>query len=63
MSSSYAHHRRRPVVRHPYHGEIDYFAVFYPETEDVYLIPIADLEKSEHPHIQEFLELDKVLRV
>jgi PD-(D/E)XK endonuclease len=44
VSSSYAHHRRRPVVRRHYHGEIDYFAVFCPETEDVYLIPIADLE-------------------
>ena len=44
VSSSYAHHRRRPVMRRDYHGEIDYFAVFCPETEDVYLIPIADLE-------------------
>jgi phospholipid/cholesterol/gamma-HCH transport system ATP-binding protein len=24
---------------------------------------VADLEKSDHPQIQEFLELDKVLRV
>jgi phospholipid/cholesterol/gamma-HCH transport system ATP-binding protein len=29
----------------------------------IYFGPIADLEKSNHPHIREFLELDKVLKV
>src|SRR5205807_9810638 len=29
----------------------------------IYFGPVADLEKSKHPHIQEFLEMDKVLRV
>ena len=29
----------------------------------IYFGPVADLDKSKHPHIQEFLEMDKVLRV
>ena len=29
----------------------------------IYFGPVADLEKSDHPHIQEFLELDRVERV
>src|SRR5260370_42674126 len=29
----------------------------------IYFGPVADMEKSKHPHIQEFLEMDKVLRV
>jgi phospholipid/cholesterol/gamma-HCH transport system ATP-binding protein len=29
----------------------------------IYCGPTADLEKSEHPHIREFLELDRVARV
>ena len=44
VSSSYAHHRRRPIERRDYHGEVDYFAVFCPETAEVYLIPISDVE-------------------
>jgi PD-(D/E)XK nuclease superfamily protein len=43
VSSSYAHHRR-PACRRDYRGEIDYFAVFCPETGGVYLLPIADVE-------------------
>ena len=30
--------------RRDYHGEIDYFAVYCPETGGVYLVPIADLD-------------------
>jgi hypothetical protein len=41
--SSYAHHRRRLVDRRDYHGQVDFFAVYCPETEAVYLIPIKDL--------------------
>ena len=37
--------------------------VFLYEGGVIYFGPIADLEKSSHPHIREFLELDKVLRV
>ena len=37
--------------------------VFLYEGGVIYFGPVADLEKSDHPHIQEFLELDKVLRV
>jgi phospholipid/cholesterol/gamma-HCH transport system ATP-binding protein len=29
----------------------------------IYYGPVAELEKSDHPHIREFLELDRVLRV
>lgn len=35
--------RSTGVVRRSYHGEIDCFAVYCPETDKVYMIPIADL--------------------
>lgn len=41
--SCYGHHARPLDARRDYHGEIDYFAVYCPETSGVYLIPIADL--------------------
>jgi len=34
--------------------------VFLYEGSVIYFGPVADLEKSEHPHIREFLELDRV---
>ncbi|MEO8373410.1 MAG: ATP-binding cassette domain-containing protein, partial [Candidatus Solibacter sp.] len=37
--------------------------VFLYEGGVIFFGPVADLEKSDHPHIKEFLELDKVLRV
>jgi phospholipid/cholesterol/gamma-HCH transport system ATP-binding protein len=37
--------------------------VFLFEGGVIYFGPIADLEKSEHPHIREFLEMDRVVRV
>jgi len=37
--------------------------VFLYEGSVIYFGPTADLEKSEHPHIREFLELDRVVRV
>jgi hypothetical protein len=41
--SSYAHHPNPRAVRRDYQGEIDYFAVFCPETRRSYLIPIAEM--------------------
>jgi PD-(D/E)XK endonuclease len=43
VCSSYAHHPRPKVVRRHYQGEVDYFAVYCPDTAIAYLIPIADL--------------------
>ena len=36
--------------------------VFLFEGRVIYFGPPADLEKSDHPHIQEFLEMDRVVR-
>ena len=41
--SSYAHHSNPRVVKRDYQGQIDYFAVFSPETRQTYLVPIADV--------------------
>jgi PD-(D/E)XK endonuclease len=43
MCSNYAHHRHPRAVRRDYLGEVDYFAVYCPETCGVYLIPIEDI--------------------
>jgi hypothetical protein len=40
--SSYAHHPNPRMVTRSYIGQIDYFAVFCPETSSSYLIPIGD---------------------
>jgi PD-(D/E)XK endonuclease len=40
--SSYAHHRNPTIAERDYAREIDYFAVYCPETAGVYLIPIED---------------------
>jgi phospholipid/cholesterol/gamma-HCH transport system ATP-binding protein len=37
--------------------------VFLYEGGVIYFGPVADMEKSDHPHIREFLELDRVERV
>lgn len=37
--------------------------VFLYDSKVIFFGPIGDLEKSDHPHIQEFLELDRVQRV
>ena len=37
--------------------------VFLFEGGVIFFGPVADLEKSDHPHIREFLELDRVVRV
>ena len=41
--SSYGHHRNPGTARRSYAGQIDSFAVYCPETNGVYLIPIADV--------------------
>jgi hypothetical protein len=43
LCSNYGHHTNPRVVHRDYHGDIDYFGVYCPETEGVYLIPIVDL--------------------
>jgi hypothetical protein len=42
-ASTYLHHRRPVTGRRDYHGEIDHFAVYCPETAGVYLVPIEDV--------------------
>ena len=42
--SSYAHHPNPRQPSRDYLGEIDYFAVYCPETKGVYLIPIDDMQ-------------------
>jgi hypothetical protein len=41
--STYGHHRNPRTARRDYVGAIDYFAVFCPETDRVYLVPIDDV--------------------
>jgi hypothetical protein len=40
--STYAHHPNPKVIRRDYLGEIDFWAVYIPETYGVYLVPIED---------------------
>jgi hypothetical protein len=44
--SSYAHHPNPKMITRDYKGEIDLFAVYCPETTDVYLIPIEDVDTN-----------------
>ena len=43
VTSTYGHHRNPATARRTYNGEIDYFAVYCPETSGVYLVPIDDV--------------------
>jgi PD-(D/E)XK nuclease superfamily protein len=43
MCSNYGHHAKPRVVHRDYQGEVDYFGVFCPETQGIYLIPIDDV--------------------
>jgi hypothetical protein len=43
VCSTYGHHMRPGDSRRHYHGQVDYFAIFCPETAGVYLVPISDL--------------------
>jgi hypothetical protein len=42
-SSSYAHHPNPKGTQRHYRGQVDYFAVFCPQTGEIYLIPIDGL--------------------
>lgn len=42
-SSTYRHHPHPKIIKRDYHGEVDFFAVFCPQTGSIYLIPIEDL--------------------
>lgn len=46
--SSYAHHSNPAAAARSYLGEIDYFAVYCPETSGVYLVPIEDVPLNWH---------------
>jgi hypothetical protein len=41
--STYGHHRDPANARRDYYGDVDYFAVYCPQTCGVYLVPIGDL--------------------
>jgi hypothetical protein len=41
--SAYGHHRNPQTHRRNYADQIDYFAVYCPETGGVYLVPIQDV--------------------
>jgi hypothetical protein len=41
--SCYGHHRNPQTARRDYVGQVDYFAVYCPQTSGVYLTPIRDL--------------------
>jgi PD-(D/E)XK endonuclease len=41
--SSYGHHRRPPLPRRSYKGEVDFFAVHCVETGHVYLVPLEEV--------------------
>jgi PD-(D/E)XK endonuclease len=43
VTSTYGHHRNPATARRTYNGEIDFFAVYCPETAGVYLVPITDV--------------------
>jgi PD-(D/E)XK endonuclease len=43
VTSTYGHHRNPVTARRAYQGEVDYFAVYCPETTGVYLVPIDDV--------------------
>jgi hypothetical protein len=48
VCSCYGHHRNPGPSRRTYEGQIEFFAVYCPETEGVYLVPIDDVPlKSE----------------
>ena len=44
--SAYGHHRNPQVHRRDYADQIDYFAVYCPETGGVYFIPIEDVPSN-----------------
>jgi hypothetical protein len=43
VCSCYGHHRNPGESRRTYQGQIEFFAVYCPETQGVYLVPIEDV--------------------
>ena len=43
VCSNYGHHLNPENVRRDYHGDVDFFAMYCPETQFVYLVPIDEL--------------------
>jgi PD-(D/E)XK endonuclease len=43
VCSCYGHHRNPGESRRTYEGQIEFFAVYCPETQGVYLVPIEDV--------------------
>jgi len=43
--SSYAHHSNPACAARDYLGQVDYFAIYCPETSGVYLVPIGDVPR------------------
>jgi hypothetical protein len=43
-ASCYGHHRNPATARRSYKNQIDYFAVYSPETEGVYLVPLDHVQ-------------------
>jgi PD-(D/E)XK nuclease superfamily protein len=43
VCSTYGHHRNPVTARRTYTGEVDYFAVYCPETTRAYLVPLRDV--------------------
>ena len=41
--STYAHHSKPASTRRDYRGQVEYFAVYCPETSGIYLIPIEEV--------------------
>src|SRR5437773_163957 len=46
VCSTYGHHRHPLTAKRTYRGEVDFFAVYCPETAGVYLVPIEDLSTT-----------------
>ena len=46
VCSCYGHHLRPGQSRRDYRDDVDYFVVYCPETDHVYLVPIEDLPIS-----------------
>ena len=55
VCSCYGHHRNPENARRTYQGQIDFFAVYCPETRSVYLIPIEDVPLK----VAAYLRVDK----
>jgi hypothetical protein len=60
--SSYAHHPNPQMVRRDYAGQIDFFGVHCPETTDVYLVPIEDVDVKRQARLRVFPSLNNQQR-